>query len=646
MATRKLEGPHKVLFSIVAVMFSGLFMLHSGFRIMPMEVMRPFYLAACSVLAFMLYPITKKGAGAKAVPWYDYVLIALIIATMGYWSFSYLDYAVARFGQSNMTDFYFGLIAIILLFESARRTLGMVIPAIAFVFAFQLYIGPWLPGILAHRGFSLFRIVDYMYRTDQAIFGTITHTFATFVVPFIIMGAFMEVSGATNFFIKLSMSLTRGWAGGPAKVAVIGTAITGSVQGSSVSNVMTTGVFTIPMMKRVGFKAEHAGAIEAAASSGGMILPPVMGAGAFLMASMTETPYIRIVMMSIIPAFLYFYWCIISVHSYAKMNNIKNIPDNEIPDWKETLKEGWFFIVPIALIFILLVWGWSPDRVALAATISCVVLSQFTKDHKMRPKNILMAMETAGKNNVSVGAMIGALGIIMGGIMLGGLAQKFGIMVVMMSGGIIFLAIVLVGFVAIVIGLGSPQTAAYIVMALIVVPGLVVLGVDLVTAHLIAFWFSGLASVTPPVAVACLAASSISGASPMKTAFAAVKYSAMLIILPFAFHYFPSLLLIGGFTPSTVYITVALMISILMLACSIMGFFIRPLSLQLRLVLAFGGLLFFVPVDYLYSMGLAFWVSGLFVLRITDLIGIALLIAVTVIQKRGFTPLAPAEASH
>lgn len=635
MKTRELEGSHKLIFSAVAIIFSGLFLIHSGVRIMPMEVMRPLYLAANCVLALMLYPAIPGKSAGKSVPWYDYVLCLLISISMGYWSISYLDYAMVRFGQANMSDFYFGLIAVVILFEVARRVLGIVIPIIAFIFALQLYVGPWLPGIFAHRGFSLFRIIDYMYRTDQAIFGTITHTFSTFVLPFIIMGAFMEVSGAGNFFIKMAMSLTRGWSGGPAKVTVIGSAVIGSVQGSSVANVVSTGVFTIPMMKRVGFKAEHAGAIEAAVSTGAQMLPPVMGAGAFLMASLTETPYIQIVLMSLIPALLYYYWCMCAVHSYSKLHNIGNVPDDEIPNWKETFKEGWFFLVPIALVFALMLRGFSPDRAAFGAIVSCILLSQFSKGHRMRPKDFLRALESAAKNNVSVGSAIGTLGIIMGGLILSGLAQKFGIMVVMMSGGIVFFAIVLVAFVGVVVGLGSTQTAAYIIMALIVVPGLVTLGVDLVTAHMIAFWFAALSNVTPPVAVSALAASSISGADPIKTGIVGIRYSALLFVLPFSFHYFPDLLLVHGFTWSTVYITVALLIAIPMLAFAIMGFFIRPLSVPLRLLIALGGLMMFIPGIYLEKAGLVFWLNGLFAVRITDLIGVAILIIIAFIQKRG-----------
>lgn len=617
MKTRKLEGIHKLIFTMVAVAFSGVFLLHSGFRFLPMEVTRSVYLMGNCIMAFMLYPLRRGKGGGKSVPWYDYALIVLAIVAFSYWGITYRTYAVLQRGQAIMRDFYFGVVAVLLLFEVARRVIGWVIPIVSGVFLIQLYIGPLLPGIFAHKGFSLFRIVDFMYRTDQAIFGTITNTFCTYVLPFVIMGAFMEVSGAGTFFIKMALSVTKGWAGGPAKVAVIASGIFGSISGSSVANVVSTGTFTIPMMKRVGFKPEHAGAIEAAASTGGQLLPPVMGAGAFLLASLTETPYIRIALMNVIPALLYYYWCLCSVHCYAKLNGIGNLPDEEIPDPVETFKEGWFFILPIILVFVLMMMGFAPDRAAFGAIVSCVVLSRFTKENKMGVKEFVRGLESGGRSNVSVGSAIGTLGILMGGVVLGGLAQKFGVLVVSLSGGNIFLAVVLVGLVGVIIGMGATQTATYILMSLIVVPGLVTLGVNVVLANIIAFWFSALSNVTPPVCVSAFAGASIAGADPMKTGIVGVSYSFMLFVLPFTFYYFPEILLINGFTMQTVYSVACMLMAIPMVAAGIMGFLIRPLSKSLRILITLGGLLVFIPETF------------------TDLAGLLILIIVLIIQKRG-----------
>lgn len=605
MKRRKLTGPYKVILSVIAIAFSAIFILHSGFRVLSTQATRALYLMGNCLMALAIYPVRRGKGGGNKIPWYDLILMVLTVATFTYWLATYKDYAIVRRGQANLTDVYFGVVAILILFEIARRVIGRVIPILALIFIAQLYFGPYLPGVFAHRGFSLFRIVDFMYRTDQAIFGTICGTFSTYVLPFILLGAFMEESGAGEFFIKLALSLTKGWAGGPAKVAVIASAIFGSISGSSVANVVSTGTFTIPMMKRVGFRGEDAGAIEAAASTGGQMLPPVMGAGAFLLATMTETPYIRVAVMNIIPALLYYWWCLCSVHFYAKKNNIGNIPDEEIPSIRSTLKEGWFFIIPILAIFVVLIMGQAPDRAAFIAIVILIVLSWFTKDHKISVKQLGHGCESGGINNVSVGSTIGMLGIVMGGIVLSGLAQKFGVVIVSLSGGNIFLAITLVGVVGVIIGMGATQTATYILMSLIVVPGLVTLGVDVVIANIIAFWFSAVSNVTPPVCVSAFAAASIAESDPMKTGYRGVIYSFMLFVLPFTFYYMPELLLQGASAYSTVYATTCIVLATVMVAAGIMGFFFRDIkSVIIRLLLVAGGLMVFIPEFYTDILGL------------------------------------------
>ena len=606
MKRRKLQGIHKYVLSVIAIAFSAVFILHSGFRILPSQATRSLYLMGNCLIALALYPLRRGKGGGKSIPWYDYILMALTVATFVYWLVTYRHYAIVRRGQANWTDFWFGVVAIAILFEIGRRVLGRVIPILALVFMLQLYFGPDLPGVFAHRGFSIFRIVDFMYRTEQAIFGTIAGTFSTYVLPFILLGAFMETSGAGEFFIRRALSLTKGWAGGPAKVAVMASAVFGSISGSSVANVVSTGTFTIPMMKRVGFKSEDAGAIEAAASTGGQMLPPVMGAGAFLLATLTETPYIRIAVMNIIPALLYYWWCLCSVHFNARKYNIGNIPDEEIPSKRETIKEGWFFIIPILAIFFVLAIGQAPDRAAFVAIVLLIGLSWFTKTSKMRLKELAGGLESGGISNVSVGGTIGLLGIVMGGIVLSGLAQKFGVVIVSLSGGNMFLAITLVGLVGVIIGMGATQTATYILMSLIVVPGLVTLGMNVVIANIIAFWFSAVSNVTPPVCVSAFAAASIAEADPMKTGYRGVIYSFMLFVLPFSFYYMPELLLQGATAWNTVYATACLVLATVMVAGGVMGFFFRDIKNNLvRVALVAGGLMVFIPEVWSDVTGLA-----------------------------------------
>ena len=593
MKTRKLEGFSKFIFRYGAIAFSLIFLLSSGLGLLDTVSSRGFYILFNVTLSFMIYPIVRNKGTQKRIPWYDIILIILAIASFGYWMMEYENY-VSRVTMPNKYDFWFGVIGIILLFEIARRVLGNTLLVVAGVFLLQLYFGPKMPGILAHPGFSPGRIVEFMYSSMEGVFGIITNTFATYVLPFIILGAFFEKSGAGNFFIKLSLSLTKGWAGGPAKVAVIASGIFGSISGSSVANVVSTGAFTIPMMKRVGFRAEEAGAIEAAASTGGQFLPPVMGAGAFLLATLTETPYITIITMNVIPALLYYYWVGAAVHFRAKKMNIGNLPDEEIPDFKETFKEGWFFVVPLILIFVMLFQGYSPNLAAFWAVISSIVLSWFTKKSKMGFKEILDGLELGGKNNLSVGSSIGMLGIVMGGIVLAGLGAKFGALIISLSFGNLFLAIALTAVVGIFVGMGATQTATYIIIAMIVVPGLQSLGVDKVVAHIIAFWFSAISNVTPPVCVAAFAAASIAEADPMKTGFVGIKYSFLLFVLPFTFHYFPGILM-ETTALDTIYIVVSMLIAIPAMAAGIMGYFINHLNWIQRALMFGAGLGLFFP---------------------------------------------------
>lgn len=614
MKTRRLEGLSRRLFRYGAISFSFIFLIASGTGILDTVSSRGFYIMFNVVLSFMIYPIVRNKAIQKRIPWYDIILIILAVASFGYWMLEYKNY-VMRVTMPNKYDFWFGVIGIILLFEIARRVLGNTLLIVAGIFLLQLYFGQRMPGLLAHPGFTPGRIVEFMYSSMEGVFGIITNTFATYVLPFIILGAFFEKSGAGNFFIRLALSLTKGWAGGPAKVAVIASGIFGSISGSSVANVVSTGAFTIPMMKRIGFKPEEAGAIEAAASTGGQFLPPVMGAGAFLLATLTETPYLTIIKMNVLPAVLYFYWVGTAVHYRAKKRNLGNLPDEEIPDFKTTFKEGWFFVVPLVIIFAMLFRGFSPNLAAFWAVISTVVLSWFTKNSKMGYKEILDGLELGGKNNLSVGSSIGMLGIVMGGIVLAGLGAKFGALIISLCNGSLFLAIGLTALIAVFVGMGATQTATYIIIAMIVVPGLQSLGVDKVVAHIIAFWFSAISNVTPPVCVSAFAAASIAEADPMKTGFAGVKYSLLLFILPFTFHYFPGMLM-QTTALDTIYIIATMIIALPAMAAGMQGFFQDHLN-NLQRILIFGsGIVLFYP-GY-----------------ITDIIGLSIIIGIFFAQRR------------
>lgn len=457
----------------------------------------------------------------------------------------YVDYAMFRVSDPNTWDLAMGVVAIVVILETSRRSLGIAIPLIAIIFLAQLYYGPYLPGKLSHSGLNVDRIVEFTFSTQEAMFGVITATFATFVFPFMIFGAFLERSGAGTFFMDLATALTGRWRGGPAKIATVSSALFGSISGSSVANVVASGAFTIPMMKRIGFKPHHAGGIEAIASTGGQVMPPIMGAGVFILATLTQTDYLSIALMNVIPAILFFTFVILMVDLEAIRSGIKGLPKNEIPEVWTVLKRGWHFFIPLVVVVTLLFKGYSPDLGAFWGIISALVLSWRRRETAMGPRAIFRGLVAGAHNNTAAGAAIGSLGIIIGGIILSGLGLKFSAVLVEFAGGSLLLTVVIVTVISVIIGMGSSTTGSYIILAVVAAPALVQLGVPEIPAHLVVFYAACLSNITPPVCVSAFAAAAIAGADPMKTGFAALKFGATLVLIPFSFVYVPELLLFG-----------------------------------------------------------------------------------------------------
>ena len=541
---RTLSGYFAVVYSLTAAGFSLWYLYTSGFGLVSTETNRGFYLLFTSILVFLIFP-AGRGAPTHRPSIIDIVFIGAAIACIGYWMDQYVPYAMFRVSDPNQWDLTMAAVAIVVILETSRRVLGPAIPIIAILFLAQLYFGPYLPGKLSHPGMPVERILEFSFSTQEAIFGVVTATFATFVFPFMIFGAFLERSGAGTFFMELATALTGRWRGGPAKIATLSSALFGSISGSSVANVVASGAFTIPMMKRIGFKPHHAGAIEAIASTGGQIMPPIMGAGVFILATLTERDYLGIAMMNVIPAVLFFTFILLMVDLEAMRTGLKGLPEKEIPRVRDVLRRGWFFFVPLIVVITLLFMGYSANYGAFYGTVSTLVLSWLRKDTRMGPKKIFHGLIAGGHNNTSAGAAIGSLGIIIGGVILAGLGLKFSAVLVEFAGGQLFLTVVLVTVISIVIGMGSSTTGSYIILAVVAAPALIHLGVDQVAAHLVVFYAACLSNVTPPVCVSAFAGAAIAGADPMKTGFAALKFGATLVLIPFSFVYVPELLLIG-----------------------------------------------------------------------------------------------------
>ncbi|HEX7075553.1 MAG TPA: TRAP transporter fused permease subunit [Hyphomicrobiaceae bacterium] len=542
--SRTLTGLPALIFSLTAAGFSAFYLYTSGFGLVSTETNRGLYLMLTSVLVFLLYPARSRSPNHRP-SLFDWIWVAATVLSIGYWINQYVSYAMFRVSAPSQWDLAMGAVAILAMLETSRRVLGPVMVAIALVFLAQLYFGAWLPGRLSHPGMSVERILEFTFMSQGALFGVVAATFATFVFPFMIFGAFLERSGAGTFFMDLGTALAGRWRGGPAKIAVMTSALFGSISGSSVANVVTTGTFTIPLMKRVGYQPHHAGAIEAIASTGGQFMPPVMGAGVFILATLTQTSYLTIALMNVIPAVIFFMFVLAMVDLEAARTGLTGLPREEVPDPRAVLRKGWHYFIPLIVIIGLLFYGYSPEFCAFWGTVAAFAVSWRGRETGMRPTGVVQALIGGAQSNTSAGAAIGTLGLIIGGIVLAGLGLKFSAVLVEFAGGNLFFAVILVTIISIIIGMGSSTTGSYIILSVVAAPALINLGVAPVVAHLAVFYAACLSNITPPVCVSAFAGAAIAGSDPMRTGFAALKFGTTLAIMPFTFAYIPEVLLQG-----------------------------------------------------------------------------------------------------
>lgn len=473
------------------------------------------------------------------------VLFALIAAGVVYYWLSQFEALNWRAGAETDLDGLISITGVLISFEVCRRVLGWSMTIIGMVMVSFAYFGPYMPELLAHRGFGFERICNALFLTTNGVFGVMANVLATYVILFIFFGAFLHKSGAGRFFIDLPLALAGRSTGGPAKVAVIASALFGSVSGSAIANTVSTGAFTIPLMKRAGFRPHVAGAIEPAASIGGMFLPPIMGAGGFLMAELTGLPYSYIMMISIGPALLYFFSVFCMIHFEAKKLNIVGIQDEEFPHWKTVLKKDWYFALPLIIITVLMLMGRSPGYAAFWATFSCIAVSWVKKETRMGPIEIWEAIQTGARNTLIIGATVGVIGVIVGVISLTGMGLKFSDLIIAMAGNSLLLAILLIALASLVLGMGVPVTASYLIVAVLAVPALGTFGIAAIAAHQIVYWLSQDSNITPPVCVAAYAGAAVAGSDPWKTGWTAFKFAKMLYVMPILFAFTPGILFQG-----------------------------------------------------------------------------------------------------
>lgn len=580
-----------VIVSVVFVLFQ-LYATISG--LITAQVLRATHLAFVQLLAFLLFPPTKKSP-KDTLPWYDVALglagAACWMYIVGGYSPKFLEWLSGIFGKEikplftragsyTAVDITIGIIAILILFESCRRIVGLPIMIIAGCFILYAFIGRYLPGFLNHRGYSLQRVVSHLFYTTEGIMGTPIGACSTFIFLFILFGALLEKTGIGQFFIDVCNAIAGGASGGPAKVAVLSSALLGTVSGSSVSNTVGSGSFTIPMMKKLGYKPEFAGAVEATASTGGQIMPPIMGAAAFLMAESLGLPYITIVKAAVIPAVLYFTGIFITVHLEAKKLGLKGLPKSQLPKfWPLFLSKG-YMILPLAVIIYFLCAGFTAVFAALMGIVACLIIGltvsivDLAKGQKptFTGKDIIDVICAAARNIISVAIACGMAGIIIGVVTLTGLGLKMGAGLVSLAHGKLFLTLLFTMIASIILGMGAPTTANYLITSTITAGAIIQLGVEPIAAHMFAFYFGIIADVTPPVALAAIAGAAIAKAKPMKTAVNATKLAIGAFIIPYMFVYNPQMLMVNATGSQILFIIVTALIGMFGISVALEGY--------------------------------------------------------------------------
>ncbi|MGB7632023.1 MAG: TRAP transporter permease [Candidatus Deferrimicrobium sp.] len=640
---RDLGGAWKwVAFAISVVM--SLFQVYTaGFGLLNPHVQRAIHLAFILSLTFLLFPFRPKGrTKADRVPLAD-LLLAAGGAAVGIYIFWDYQAIVLRAGMPSNVDLAVALATILLVMEASRRIIGPPMAILATVFLAFAYFGPYLPGIFAHKGYPIFDIAEYMYLTTEGIFGIPLGVSATYIFLFILLGAFLEQAGIISFFSDLAMSLVGHTRGGPAKVAVFSSALLGMVNGSAIANVVTVGSFTIPLMKKTGFRAHFAGAVEATASMGGQLMPPVMGAVAFIMADTLGIPYIQICKAAAIPAVLYFLAVGFMVHFEAGRTGLRGLPKSDLPRFRKVISDRWYLLLPLAALVYLLLDGYTPlfagfygivltialimtqklwsihaDRyfrafllavvaAGAAATLrygaygvlalhgALVAMSLANAETRLTLFELVRSLHNGARSALGVAVACAVIGIVVGVATMTGLGVKLSGGIISLAGGMLFFTLILTMVASLILGMGVPTIPTYIITSTMAAPALAVYGVPPLVAHMFVFYFGLLADLTPPVALAAFAAAGIAKADPTKTGFAAVRLALAGFVVPFIFVYDNSLLLLNTTLPGAVYITLTATAGIVFLGAGAIGYFMIRMNLYERGLFLAAALLLIIP---------------------------------------------------
>ena len=612
--TRTWEGTPGMIVRVIMVIFSLYCIWSTLFSVAAIEKRLTAFIACVIIMGYMTYPASKHHVRHNYIPWFDYVLMIVGAASFFYYCFVYDSLVMVLTSASKITPFQIavGIIGILCLMELCRRCVGVPILCVAaalIIYTFAI-------------GTPLKRVLYTLFYTTSGVMGTPIQVCAKYIVVFIIFGAFLERTGIAAFFIDLANSLVGRFSGGPAKVAVISSALCGMVSGSSVGNTVTTGSVTIPMMKKTGYKPEFAGAVEAAASTGGQIMPPIMGAAAFLMAEYMNVTYGEVALRAILPAVLYFTGIFIAVHLEAKKLRLSGIPKEELPVMSKLIRKIYLLLPLVVLVWLVTTNTRTMQFSATVAILVAIVVSLFDKDNRITPAKIFEALEAGGKGTITVAVACCMAGIIAGCITATGLASKLISAVVSISNQVSFvnpqfIAMFLTMICCIILGMGVPTTANYCIMASTCAPILITMGVPKICAHFFVFYFGIVADITPPVALAAYAGSAIAKSNPMKTGINATKLAIGAFIVPYIFCLNPAMLLIDVTAFGIIQIVITSLVGIFGVAAAMNGFLFKKLEWPCRVLICIGGLLMMDPT------------------AITDVIGIVLFAAVFAWQYFG-----------
>ena len=613
--TRIWEGKPKIAVNCILAVFSLFCIYVTLFTSWLEEIRLTSFVAFIILIGYLVFPARKSHQRVNHIPWYDIVLMVLGSGSFLYFTFNAMT-IIQQGSIFQPYQIFIGIIGILTLAEVCRRSVGLPILIVAGCFiGYALIWGLSNPSLMGKLNYA----IRYLFYSKEGILSTPINVCSKFIVVFIIFGAFLERTGVADFFIQISNALVGGFSGGPAKVSVVASAMEGMVSGSSVANTVGSGSVTIPLMKKTGYKPEFAAAAEAAASTGGQIMPPIMGAAAFLMADYVQLPYGEIVVKAILPAVLYFAGIFISVHLEAKKLGLRGLTKEELPKLKPLLKKV-YLLAPLVLLIYLV--GTSQRSIQYAAAIAIVVaiaVSMFDKNTRITPMRLLEALAAGGQGTITVAAACGIAGIIAGTITMTGLANMMINGIVAMAGNTVIIALFLTMLCCIVLGMGVPTTANYCIMASTCAPILIKLGVPAIASHFFVFYFGIVADITPPVALAAYAGSAIAKSNPMKTAVTATRLAIAAFIVPFVFAYSPDMLLIDATLSSITIISVTAILGMVGIAAGLSGYLMGNMNLIERVLAVVGGLLLIIP-------GTATDIAGI--------VSVAIVVAIQFISKK------------